>query len=150
MKPLNNTTFQRFVEVVQGVNDWMSIDEFLGLCEQHDVFDYETQAAMVTQYKKAEIRKMLRRMGRQRSAAELGVQIEWVNLIIQTPQGGTHQVYKQLQLFDEGDFVQVIRERMSRVRYWQAEVDRLVRLAVAKFGPRIQDMLPFNGDDEGE
>ena len=148
MKRLSSQLFQRFAEVVRGVDGWMSIDEFLSLCDQHGVFDEEAQAAMVAQYKKAEIRKMLRRMGRQRAADELGEKIERVNLIIQTPEGRNQQVYKQLRLFDEGDFVQVIRERMSRVRYWQAEVERLVQLAEAKFGPRIRDLLPFN-DTEG-
>lgn len=142
MKRLHDTVFQRFAEVVRSVDGWMDIEAFLALCDEHGVFDNAAQAAMVAQYKKAEIRKMLRRMGR--SAEELGEQIEWVNLIIQTPEGRSQQVYKQLRLFDEGDFVQVVRERMGRVRYWQAEVDRLVQLAVTKFGSRIRDLLPFN------
>lgn len=147
MKRPNDTPFRRFADVVRSVDGWMSIDAFLALCDEHGVFDDDAQAAMVAQYKKAEIRKMLRRMGRQRAAAELGEQIEWVNLIVQTPDGKSQQVYKQLQLFDEGDFVQVIRERMGRVQYWRDEVDRLVQLAIARFGPRIQDMLPFSDAD---
>lgn len=136
--------YSRFVEVVRGVDGWMSINGFLELCDGHGVFDAEAQAAKVARFKKAEIRRMLRRMGKKHAAQEIGQQIEWVNLIIQTPQGKTQQVYKQLCLFDEGDFVQVVRERMSRVNYWQAEVQRFVDLARVKFGPRIQDMLAFS------
>lgn len=143
MKQANDTLYQRFADVVRSVNNWMTIDEFLALCDDHAVFDDDAQAAMVRNYKKAEIRKMLRRMAKH-PPADTGDKIEWVNLIIQTPDGRSQQVYKQLALFDAGDFVQVIRERMSRVDYWRKEVDRLVQVAVDRFGPRIQDMLPFN------
>ncbi len=149
MKRLSDTLFERFVDVVRNVKGWMNIDGFATLCDQHGVFDDDAQAAMVAQYKKAEIRKMLRRMGREPAAGELSEQLEWVNLIVRTPEGNRQQVYKQLRLFDEGDFVQVIRERMNRVQYWRAEVDRLVLLAVARFGPRIKDLLLFD-DDEPE
>jgi hypothetical protein len=143
VKRANDTLYQRFADIVREVDGWMNIDQFLALCDEHGVFDAQAQAEMVTNYKKAEIRKMLRRMAKHSADDGMGKKCEWVNLIIQTPDGHSQQVYKQLALFDAGDFVQVVRERMSRVKYWQAEVQRLVELAVARFGPRIQDMLPF-------
>jgi hypothetical protein len=145
-KRSSDTLYRRFANVVGEVDGWMSIDEFLGLCDEHEVFDDAAQAEMVTQFKKAEIRKMLRRMAKHPPAGGGAMvrKIEWVNLIIQTADGRAQNVYKQLDLFDAGDFVQVIRERMSRVSYWNSEVQRLVTVAVEKFGARIQDMLPFH------
>jgi len=144
VKQANDTLYQRFAETVRDLDGWMNIDQFLALCDDHGVFDEQAQAEMITNYKKAEIRKMLRRMAKHPPADLKDEKIEWVNLIIQTPDGRSQQVYKQLALFDAGDFVQVVRERMSRVKYWQAEVQRLVDVAVDRFGPRIRDMLPFN------
>lgn len=121
-----------------------NIDQLLVVCDEIGIFDDCEQAAMVAQYKKSAIRGLLRQMGRHSPTENLGEQIEWVNLIIQNPDGTRGNVYQQLAMFDESNFVQVIRERMGRVKYWQSEVSRLISIAMAKFGPGVQHMLSFD------
>lgn len=72
---------------------------------------------------------------------------EFVSIIKCLPDGGSEELYKQLALFEEGDFVQVVHDRVSRDQHSEAE--RFAGLALKKFGPRIKDLLPgveWDGD----
>lgn len=140
----NDTLQSRFYAVVRRLRSWHTINDIYGLCEKHSVFADADIEELVKRQKKAQIRRMLRQIGRTDTSGADAEEVEWINLIRQTAEGRQEQVYKQLSLFDENDFVQVIQERRSRVEFWQSEVDRLIRIAVDRFGPRFkQDFLSF-------
>lgn len=131
---------QLFSEIAVEMNDWMTIEEIVKLCDDRGFWSEDFYESVLEKRKKEEVRRLA---GSLREDA-LGNPIELISIIQRDDKSGQEsRVYKQLDLFDIGDFVQVITDRFNRIKHFEAEIKRFVRLGTEKFGNRLQSLLPF-------
>lgn len=116
-------------------NGWVYTDEWVDACDEHGVFDGKTIAVMVRNYKRDQVRRMLRQCNE--SPGE-----EWVNLARLTAEGKPDNAYKQLMMFDTGDVNQLLRDRLRRAKKWIDEAVRFAKYFLPQFGPQILDPFP--------
>ncbi len=76
---------------------------------------------------------------------EAGEKIEWASVIRKDVTGtkATRQ-YKQVALFNLDDFESIIRDRKQRIQEFRQELHRFCKLALARFGKRIQKRFDFD------
>lgn len=143
---MKTKTARTLEDVLSDLQGWFGIGEIVERCERAGAFSHYEDDELIGMAKRTLIRQRLRASGKA-DPGDLTNSNEWVSILIQTKAGKRERKYKQLALFDLGDFVQVVRERQDRITYWRAETDRFVKLAVARFGKRAQSMFGFtNGN----
>jgi hypothetical protein len=141
----SNKVFAKFVDAVSSLDGWEKTEDFLKICDEKGVFDGVPIEDMVANAKKSAIRRMIRQVHLIPGNHE---QREWVSIHIMNADGETETAYKQLELFDVDDFVQVIKDRCQRVQSWKREVDRFFKLAKEKYGNRIDELFPMLVEEE--
>jgi hypothetical protein len=136
---------KEFARIAIQVEDWMTTDDIVTLCDQQNFWPYEFLEDAIANIKKVAVRNLARRKVYQ---DEAGNPIELVSIIQRNEEAQKDErVYKQLSLFEEFDFVQVITDRWDRRRYWDSEIKRFLKLALEKFGDHFQGLLPFLPED---
>lgn len=116
-----------------------TIDELCDIADTHEVWTDLLRSDGMRALKK----DILRRVMRQKAYDEDGNRIEWVNITQTSKKGGTKPVYKQLDLLNIGEFEELIRDRKKRFEKFEAEFIRFCKIAVAKFGSKIQRRFDF-------
>lgn len=130
-----------FAEIAALVKDWMTVEDIIRLCDEHGFWPLEFIEDSLHELKKVAVRRLARL---KTYTDPKGRPIELVSIVQRDRRSKTTtRVYKQLRLFKEDDFVQVINDRWHRRQYWDAETRRFLALAREKYGDQIQEQFPF-------
>lgn len=129
----------RFAEIVARIDGWVSTEHIVALCDEGDFWTEEFSRHALLEQKKTRVRNLIASIHTDANGRE----IEFLNLSQQDESGQDITVYKQLDLFEIDDFVQVVRDRYARYTRLDKEIRRLVQLAVNKFGSEAQLRLEF-------
>ena len=129
---------------------FVSVDELCDIADEHNLWTDLFREIGLRTLKKTILREVIRH----KLKDEDGETIDWRNVIQADPATGKRRrVYKQLSLLDEDDFEYVIRDQRARAGRADAELRRLCKLALRRFGGeyqrRFEFELPTDGDDDG-
>ena len=135
MKPkrqIEQTTVQRFIGCLGGINQWATIDKFVDALDEGDFWDETFYMKVEAHAKKQFIRRMLRK-----AKDETDWPI-WANVKIQDAKTGTEtHVYKQESLFEVSDYVQVCSYHRQRGLHHLDVADGYKERAARRFGEQI-------------
>lgn len=136
------TKTDKFEAVLSKLSGWIGVHEILRRCDKAGAFEEFAPDELITMAKLSLIRQKLRAHGKADPGA-IEQANEWVSILVQDRSGRAERKYKQLALFDLQDYVQVVRDRSRRMKYFRDEIQRFVDLAVQKFGNKAQGVFSF-------
>jgi hypothetical protein len=123
---------KEFAPIAELVQDWMTIEDIVDLCDEHNFWPPEFLEGAVRQLKKVAVRNLARQI----KFDTQGNPIELVSLIQRNEKTGKEErAYKQQHLFVLDDYVQVIADRWRRRNYFDSEIRRFVHLVSEQHGP---------------
>ena len=140
LSPKRETLAGAVRDALSEFQDWVSIDVAIRHCSEAGAFKNMTADDLIREAKANIIRKAFRQTGRM-FPGEDGHSVEWVNLKSLNRRKKTENRYKQLSLFTQTDFIQVIKDRQRRSKYFRSEATRFIDLAVEKFGAGFKEHL---------
>jgi hypothetical protein len=106
---------KEFAPIAELVQDWMTIEDIVDLCDEHNFWPPEFLEGAVRQLKKVAVRNLARQI----KFDTQGNPIELVSLIQRNEKTGKEErAYKQQHLFVLDDYVQVIADRWRRRNYF--------------------------------
>ena len=140
LSPKRETLAGAVRDALGQLQNWVTIDEAIKHCSESGAFKNMTADDLIREAKANIVRKALRQAGRI-FPGEDGHGVEWVNLKSLNRRKETENRYKQLSLFTQNDFIQVIKDRQRRAKYFRGESNRFVELAVEKFGDAFKERL---------
>jgi hypothetical protein len=135
MKPkkrFGESTVQRFIGCLSGMNQWATIDEFVDALDEGDFWDEAFYSKVEAHAKKQFTRRMLRK-----AKDETNWPI-WANVKMQDAKTGVEaRVYKQESLFDVSDYVQVCSYHHQRGLHHLDTAKGYKERAERRFGKQI-------------
>lgn len=128
---MTTATKVQFSDIMSGVNKWASIDELVSICDEQGYWDEAFMEGAVGKAKRSEIRRLTRQLKDEHGDA-------WASVEIRNDEGETTRVYKQLALFDVGDFKQAIDYHCDRSSYHHHKAVEYQRRCNDKHGVQLQ------------
>lgn len=130
---------ETFGRILIGLPDWKSVDAIRRACDEQGFWSSRFIERCMDTAKNDVIRGLIRCVKLKDGE---GQRDELVG-VVQKVNGKDVRAYKQLSLFDLGDFRQVIRFHTDRAGHHNEQVQRFCRLAVERFGDEAQEEFGF-------